>query len=70
VDRAVYNNADGKEGWMLTVFVSNWISDTEVEVIQELHRSPRLGGGTTELWIESDGRWVRKPGAPIRVRRY
>ena len=70
VDRAVYRMADGKRGWMLTVYVSSWISDTEAEVIQEMHRSPRLGSGTTESWIKSDGLWVRKPGAPIRVRRY
>ena len=70
VDRAVYRVKDGKEGWMYTVYVSKWISDTEVEVDQDLHRSPRLGSGTREIWIKADGSWTRKPGAPVLVRRH
>ena len=53
VDRAIFRAKDGKEGWMYTVYVSKWISDTEVEVEQDLHRSPQHGSGTRETWIKS-----------------
>jgi hypothetical protein len=59
---------DGKEGWMFSVYVSKWISDTEVEVDQDLHLKPQRGSGTKEIWIKSDGGWIRKPGAPVLIR--